>query len=363
MDQLHLTLFPFLISLVVSYCFTPLVIYFYTHFGWVVDPAKTKHPAHTHLRPVPKGGGIPVFLATLAAIFIFLKLDPHLGAIILAGGLVVAVGVADDIFDLNPYLRLLTNLLAALIVIGAGIGIAFITNPFGGGIIDLGQWQFNFSFLGQTRTVLILADLFALIWIPFVMNAVNWSKGLDGQLPGIVVVAAVVIGLLSLRYSADITQWPVAILAFALAGAYAGYLPFNFFPQKSMPGYGGGSFAGFMLATLAILSTAKVGTLLVVLGVPFIDAIFTGSRRIIRGQSPFWGDREHLHHHLLGLGWRKPAIAVFYWSVTAFLGLVALNLNSQMKFYTIILITMVIGSLLLWLYSGRFSKPSGHVNG
>lgn len=363
MDLVRLTLLPFLLSFVVSLVVTPLVIYFYTRFGWVVDPSRTKHPAHTHQKPVPKGGGIPVLLATLAAALIFLKLDAHLWAIMLAGALVVGVGVADDIFDLNPYLRLLTNLAAALIVVGAGIGIDFVTNPFTGQIIQLTELKFNFSWLGDERTLVLLADLFALIWIPFVMNAINWSKGLDGQLPGIVVVAAVVIGLLSLRYSADITQWPVAILAFAVAGAYAGYLPFNFFPQKGMPGYGGGSFAGFMLATLAILSTTKVGTAIVVLGVPFIDAVYTGTRRILQGKSPVWGGRDHLHHRLMDLGWSKPAIAVFYWVVTAILGLVALKLNSQMKFYTIVLTAVLLGGFFLWLYFGRFSKPSARVSG
>lgn len=363
MDPLYLTVLPFLVSFVVSLVVTPLVIYFYTRFGFVVDPKKTKHPAHTHQKPVPKGGGIPVYLAMVAAAFIFLKLDAHLWAIIVAAGLVVGVGVADDLFDLNPYLRLLTNLTAALIVVGAGIGIGFITNPFGGQIIDLTSWQVTFGLLGSQHTIIILADIFALIWIPFVMNAMNWSKGLDGQLPGIVVVAAVVIGLLSLRFSADMTQWPVAILAFAVAGAYAGYLPFNFFPQKSMPGYGGGSLAGFMLATLAILSTTKVGTALVVLGVPFMDAVFTGGRRILQGKSPVWGDRGHLHHHLMDLGWSKPAIAIFYWTVTAALGLIALKLNSEQKFYTIIAVATALGGFLLWLYFGRFSKHSDRGNG
>jgi UDP-GlcNAc:undecaprenyl-phosphate GlcNAc-1-phosphate transferase len=356
-------LFPFLISLVVSFCITPLVTYFYTHFGWLVDPKKTKHPAHVHQHPVPKGGGIPVYLATLAASLVFLTFDKHLWAITLAGGLVILVGVLDDIFDLNPYLRLLTNWAAALIVVGAGIGIAFVTNPLGGQILDLTKWRWSFDFLGQPHSIIILADIFALLWIPFVMNAINWSKGLDGQLPGIVVVSGIVIGLLSLRFSGDMTQWPVAVLAFALAGAYAGYLPFNFFPQKSMPGYGGGSYAGFMLATLAILSTTKVGTALVVLGIPFIDAVFTGTRRILHGRSPFYGDQEHLHHHLLRLGWSKPVIAVFYWTVTALLGLFALKLNSQMKFYTIVLTATALGGFLLWLYFGRFSKPSDRVNG
>lgn len=363
MNQLYLTLLPFLISFVVSLVVSPVAIYFYRRFGWVVDPGKSKHPAHTHKKPVPKGGGIPVYLATLAAALVFLQLDQHLWAILTAGLLVVGVGVADDIYDLNPYLRLGTNLAAALIVVGAGIGIDFVTNPITGQVINLTELELVFPLFGDRRTLVLLADIFALIWIPFVMNAVNWSKGLDGQLPGIVVVAAVVIGVLSLRFSADITQWPVAILAFALAGAYAGYLPFNFYPQKGMPGYGGGSFAGFMLATLAILSTTKVGTAIVVLGIPFIDAVYTGSRRILAGRSPVWGGRDHLHHKLMDLGLSKPAIAILYWTMTALLGLVALQLNSQQKFYTIVLTAVLLGSFFLWLYFGRFSKPYGRDSG
>lgn len=364
MDRLHLTFYPFLLAAIVSLVVTPVVIYFYKAFGIVVDPQKTKHPAHTHSQPVPKGGGVPVLLGVLLTAIIFLPADRHLTAILVAGVLVVVVGTLDDIFDINPYIRLMTNMAAALIIVGAGIGISFITNPFGEGVIGLDQPAVSFNVLNTKITINLLADLFALIWIPFVMNAVNWSKGLDGQLPGVVAIAALVVGIQSFRYSADVTQWPVAVLAFAVAGAYAGYLPFNFFPQKSMPGYGGGSFAGFMLATLAILSTTKVGTALVVLGIPLIDSMFIVVRRIISGKSPVWGDRGHLHHMLLDqLKWNKKQVALFYWSITAFLGVVALQLNSKQKFYTMIVVSLALGAFLLWIYFGRLLRQPGRDNG
>ncbi len=362
MDNLHLTFLPLVLGLVISWLVTPLVIYLYRHFGWVVDPKRMAHPAHVHKEPVPKGGGIPVLLGTLVPILLLLPLDKHLVAILIAGLLVVVVGVLDDIFDLSPLLRLATNFGAALIVIGAGIGISYITNPLGG-VINLDRLSSSFMLLGEERKIIWLADLFALVWIPFVMNAVNWSSGLDGQVAGIVPIAAGTIGILSFSYSADVTQWPVAVAAFALAGAFLGYLPYSFFPQKTMPGYGGTSFAGFMLATLAILSTTKVGTALVVLGVPLIDAIYVGVRRIAKGKAPWRGGTEHLHHKLLELGWGKRRIAVFYWLITAALGLIALNLDSRQKFYTIALIAILLGGFLLWISFGQSSKRRGRDSG
>ena len=104
-----------------------------------------------------------------------------------------------------------------------------------------------------------------------------------------------------------------------------------------MPGYGGGALAGYLLAVLTILSTTKVGTAIMVLGVPLLDACYAMFRRIKKGKSPVWGDRDHLHHKLLNLGWGKRRVAIFYWLITAFLGLLALKLNTQAKFYTICL--------------------------
>lgn len=362
MSNLNLTILPLIMGMAISWLVSPLVIYFYRYFGLVVDPKKSGHPGTVHERPVPKGGGIPVLFGTLIPVVLLLPWDAHVRALVVGGVLVVVVGTLDDIFDLSPFLRLITNFIAALLVIGAGIGINYVTNPFGG-VINLDQTVFNFELLGMVREVVLWADLFAILWIPFVMNSVNWSSGIDGQIAGVVSIAAATIGILSFRYHADVSQWPVSIAAFSLCGAFLGYLPYSFYPQRMMPGYGGTSFAGFMLASLAILSTTKVGTALVVLGVPLIDAMYVGVRRIMTGRSPFRGDNRHLHHRLMGLGWGKRRVAVFYWLLTAILGYVALNLNSQQKLYTIILVGLLLGGFLTWISFGRYFERLGRGNG
>ncbi len=344
-----LILRPFLLAFLISFFATPLAIVLARRFRLVDDPKKRRHPAHTHKGVVPRAGGLPIFLGLVGASLIFLPLDKHLAGILAGATLLMIIGLLDDRFDLNPYLRLFTCFLAAGLVVGAGIGIPFINNPLNG-IIHLDQPQISFELLGESRSIWVLADLFALFWIVWMANIVNWAKGLDGQLPGIVTIAALTIALLSLRFSADVTQWPVTILAAIVAGAYLGFLPFNFYPQKIMPGYGGGTLAGFMLAVLAILSTTKIGTAIVVLGIPVMDAIYSISRRLASGRSPVWGDRGHLHHKLLDeWRWGKRRTAIFYWLVTALLGAIALSLNSRQKFYTIIMLAVAIGGILLWL--------------
>ena len=291
---------------------------------------------------------------------IFLPIDKHLIGILLGGFLITIIGVWDDVKNLNPYLRLVFGFLAASFVVGVGIGVPYISNPFlSGSVISLNQPQIPIFIFGKLRTIWILADLMALFWIVGTMNFVNWSKGLDGQLPGIVIVAATIIGILSLRFVDDVTQWPVIVLASIVASSYLGLLLFNFYPQKIMPGYGGGALAGYFLAVLSILSGAKVATAILVLGIPMIDALYSIFRRILQGRSPFWGDRGHLHHRLMDFGWGKRRVAIFYWLMSGLLGFLALNLNAKQKMYTIVLVTILVGILLIWLntYSYFLKKP------
>lgn len=354
---------PFLVSFLIACLTTPLVIRLARPLGIIDDPKKRRHPAALHERPTPRGGGLSIFLAILLASLFFLPLDPRLAGILVGAGIVVLVGLWDDKKDLNPYLRLVSQFLASGVVVGAGIGIAFVSNPLGG-IIDLSSPRIAYQFLGETKSLWILSAVFGLLWIVFLMNAVSWSSGVDGQLSGFVAISALVIAILSLRFSADITQWPVTILAVITFGAFLGFLPWHIYPQKIMPGFGGATLAGFMLAVLSILTTTKVGTLLVVLAIPVIDATYSITRRVLAGKSPVWPDRGHLHHRLLDAGWSKRRVAAAYWIATAVLGILALNLNTQAKFYTIIGVALVIGGILVWLTSFFPSqKPPGRGNG
>lgn len=357
-----ITAIPFFTSLLLSLVFTPFTIWLFTRMGFVIDPKKTPHPAHIHKIPVPKGGGLAIFLAIFVTLAFFLKLDKHLIAIALAAVITVIVGLIDDIWGMNPYLRLMVNFIAVGIIVASGIGIAFVSNPLGG-VIDLSQPRIGFDLLGKHHEIWILADLFALLWIPVLMNAINWSSGVDGQISGVVTIAAFTLGIISLTYSADITQWPVATLAFTLSGAFAGLTIFHFFPQKIMPGYSATSLAGLLLGVISILATAKVGTVLVVLGVPLIDFGYLTIRRIVSGKSPVWGDKGHLHHKLLDMGWGKRRVALFYWCVTAILGVAAIKFEARSKLLIMIGLLILMLIFVLWQYSWHYSKRSAQDNG
>ncbi len=344
----ELILLPLITAAFISYALTPLIIRVSKKIGIIDDPKINSHPKVIHTVPTPRGGGIAIFLAVFITALMFLPLDKHLIGILDGALILTIMGYLDDRFNLNPYLRLVFGFLAAASPIAAGIGIGYITNPLGG-IINLSQPQIAFTFFG-THTIWLISDLFALLWITFLMNVINMgAKGVDGQLSGVTVISAIIIALVSLKFSADITQWPVIILAIITAGAYLGFLPWHIFPQKIMPGYGGSTLAGYLLAVLSILATAKVGVLLVVLGVPLIDTIYTIIRRVLQHKSPVWGDRGHLHHRLLDFGLSKSQVSIFYWIVTAVLGLIALNLNTSSKIYTMIGIALAVLGLILWL--------------
>jgi len=337
-DIFWLSIKVLVLSGLVSFFSTGVVKSFFEKKGWVENRKKKEKEVGnvTAVKAVPRGGGIPIFLSVLVVLF-FLPIDKHLLGILLGGFLALVVGVWDDILDISPLPRLLTNFLAAGIVVGSGIGIAVLSNPFGG-VINLAQPQIAFELLGKTRTIWVAADLLAIVWIVWCMNSVGWATGVEGQLPGFAAISAIVIGLLALRFSQDITQWPVIILSFALAGGYLGFLPHNFYPQKIMPGYSGKSLAGYFLAVLAILSGAKLATVILVLGIPMIDGAWAVIRRVWHKKAPWKGDAGHFHHHLLRAGWGRRRISIFYWLVSLALGVLALSLNSEQKLWAFLLV-------------------------
>lgn len=342
-------MFVFLATTLLAFLLTPTIIKLYVKRGWLDDPSQVKHAKKTHSKAVPRGGGLVIFLTVLIGALFFLNFDKYLLGIFAGALILTVVGFIDDLYDIHPFWRLGAGLVAGLLVVGSGIGIAYISNPFGSGVIHLNQPQLSFSLFGLTHSVWILSDLLALLFIVWNMNIVNWSKGVDGQMPGFVSIALVFIGILSYRFIDDPTQFNTAYLSFIVAGAFAGFLFWNFYPQKIMPGYGAGSLAGYFLSVLAILSGAKLATTLMVLAIPTADALFTISRRIIAGKSPLWGDRGHLHHKLLDVyGWGRRRIAVFYWLTSLAMGLLSLYLNTTGKLITMILVIGVVFGFLIW---------------
>ncbi len=356
-------LIVFLVSCLITILCTPFIIAIAKKYRLVDDPTHRYHPAHTHKGIIPRAGGAAIYVGIVLSTLAFVPLSNLIISILLGSTLLVIVGILDDIHDVNPYIRLATNAFAALIVVLSGAGIPYITNPLGG-IIQLDTIQFTLPFFNN-YTIYVLSDIFAFLWIMWTMNIVGWSAGVDGQMPGFVAICALTLGLLSLRFVAtDTSQVSITLLAFIVSGAFIGFLPWNFFPQKIMPGYSGKTLAGFLLALLAILSYGKVGTALLVLGVPMMDAVYTLIRRIGSKKSPVLADRGHLHHRLLDLGWSKRKIALFYWFVSAILGAIALTVTSKQKFFAFLVVAVGFGGFLLWVaFFTQFSSPQDRDNG
>jgi UDP-GlcNAc:undecaprenyl-phosphate/decaprenyl-phosphate GlcNAc-1-phosphate transferase len=341
-------IFPILaiicISALITFLFTIPTIVLAKKWKLVDNPQERPHPAHTHIGIIPRAGGIPLFIGIFLPFFLFFPFNTQLIVIFFAALALVLTGIWDDKKDRSPYIRLFINFVIALFVIQAGITIPFITNPMGG-ILHLDKIIF---------LTIPLSSIVALIWIVWTTNIVGWSGGVDGQLPGFVSICALVIGLLALRsIPTDLSQLTVVYLSFLTAGAYLGFLPFNFYPQKIMPGYGGKTLAGFLLAILSLLSSSKLGTALLVLSVPMIDAVWIMVRRLFSGRSPVFASNQHLHHLLLSLNWDKRKIAFFYWFISALAGVAALTLNSKQKIFVGICIVVIITGFIFLISSFR----------
>jgi len=343
----NLIFLPFLVAFLVTTAATPIALIFLKKFGIVDDPKVRRHPAVIHSKPIPRGGGIPLFIGVAVAAILFLPLSKITGAILLASFISLVVGVLDDKYDISPYIRFVINIVCAVIVVGAGISVPFITNPLGG-ILYLNHFRLPFDIIG-IHGAIVLSDLVAILWIVWVMNMLNWSKGVDGQMPGIVAISAVFIGILSLRFGiVDELTHSTTSLSFIIAGAAVGFLIYNFHPARIFPGYGATSIY-LLLAVVSILSSAKLATAILVMGVPLADGAFTIGRRLLTGHSPFWHDKKHLHHLLLSTGAGQRQIALFYWIISAIFGSLSLILSSKGKVFAIIMLIIVVGGTLLFL--------------
>lgn len=345
--QFNIIAFPILISFLATVIATPISLIFIKKYGLIDDPLTHKHPAIIHTKPVPRGGGIPLFIGILISSIIFLPAINITISLFIASLIALITGLLDDKYDISRYIRFGLNIICASIVVSSGINIPFITNPLGG-ILHLNRIGFSVHVFNLNLGI-YLSGILAIIWIVWVMNMLNWSKGVDGQMPGIVAISSFVIGLLSLRFPFSDPLTAISVhLSFIITGASLGFLLFNFYPAKIFPGYGA-TAVYLLLSTVSILSGAKLATAILVMGVPMIDGIFTIARRLLSGKSPFRGDKKHLHHLLLQKGIGQRRVALFYWLISAILGAASLTLSSTGKLFVFVMLGAVLGGGLLFL--------------
>ncbi|EKD79262.1 MAG: hypothetical protein ACD_41C00125G0009 [uncultured bacterium] len=259
-------------------------------------------------------------------------------------------GLIDDLKNLSPKRQLIFPVLACLIIVASGIGIEYISNPFGG-VWSLDQYQWTiWQKQGVPYQLTLWADLFTVGWLMVSMYTTKLLDGLDGLVAGIGTIGATIIGLLSL--TAVVMQPETAVVAFIFAGACFGFLLWNFSPAKIYLGEGGALLVGFMLGILAIMSGSKIATALLILGLPMLDLLAVVLRRVfIEHKSPFTGDLFHLHYQLRDKGWNDRQIVLAYYAITAGFGISTLILTGTAK--VIALAILFIIGLYLVIYASH----------
>lgn len=340
----------FLAAAVLALVFTPLVRRVVTRYD-IVDRPEARR---VNVSPVPRAGGLATAAAFLLVGVSFVLLNDTYGwvpepltisdgdliALFLGGALAAAIGAIDDLFDLRARWQLVGQLVLAGVAIALGIGVEVIANPFGSGVI-------RFSPLFSVG--------FTTFWIVGMINSINWIDGLDGLSSGVALIAAVTLGVISL--TTQIGQPMIAVLCFALAGALAGFLRWNFHPASIFAGTSGVQFVGYTLAVLSILGTAKVAVALLVLGVPIIDTFWIIVRRLTQGRSPFSPDRSHIHHRLLDLGLSHRDTVLAIYGICGALGVIAMLLSEVTQLYAFLGIFVVSGLILFGPTRGAFRRP------
>lgn len=293
----------FFVAFLISLFFTPYSKKIAAMVG-AIDYPKDRG---MHKKPMPRAGGTAIVVGFVITTLIMIPMVKGVDVTqivgLVVGGLVIAgVGLLDDINDLSPKIKLLFQIIGALIVVHTHTTIGIFTWPFvEQGYISLG----------------VFAKPLTVIWIVGVTNAVNLIDGLDGLAAGVSSIAALCLMLLAILTSNPI---PVTIiLTAALAGACLGFLPHNFNPATIFMGDTGSNFLGFVLAVISIQGLLKSYTAItviiavIVLGLPIFDTFFAIIRRLLNGQPVMQADRGHLHHRLMDRGYsHKRAVLTLY---------------------------------------------------
>jgi len=305
-------------------------------------------------------GGGAVVLAVLIVQWLSVWLAPtefHLPvksliSLTLAAAVILIGGFADDRWHLSPGRQLIAPIISVLIIIIGGIGVQYITNPFGG-VWRLDQVNLDIlTYHGVGYHLTLWADLFTFAWLIGCMYATKILDGLDGLVSGLGVIGAIIVFLLTLR--PEVNQPDIGVLALTFAGACAGFLIFNWHPASIFLGESGSLFIGFMLGVLAIISGGKVATALLILGLPILDLLFVILyRRFALHQSPFkTADRTHLHFRFLDAGWPIRRTVLFFYLVTAVFGLSTLFVHGLAKVWVLGLLALLT-LVIAWSFSRR----------
>lgn len=274
-----------------------------------------------HRDSVPRDGGIAIYASVLTGCLLFCRHTPLMMAALEGGLLLLAVGLADDVFRLPAWVKLLIQIFAATMAVVQGSRLQGV------------------------------AALLAVFWVLALTNAHNFVDGLDGLFGGTATVEGIALSLLL----AGIGQGALALPPLLISAACAGFLLYNRPPASIFAGDCGSGSVGLMLGVLSLPAITEpqwsLGALapLFVFAYPLTDLATAVLRRLLRGNSLFGADRAHLHHRICAVGIPQPICTAFLLLLSASLATVGVLIHNQTHCFFAIAAIAVTIFLMSWI--------------
>lgn len=313
-----------IIGIVVAALTTPLSIRIAHKYG-IID--KPKDARRVHKKPIPRFGGMGIFLGSAVAMLIPAGMNDQIKIALLGGLLMYGLGVVDDILDIRPITKFIGQVLIASMVYSTGIRIRFISNYFGSTNVD----SHANVILGAG-----VAYFLTVLWIVGITNAINLMDGLDGLAAGSTAIMALSLAYIAYIHGARLGAMPVCIALVAIAGGCLGFLPYNFAPARTFMGDGGALYLGYMIAVLSVISPLKRATFIgaivpiMTLAVPIFDTGMAMLRRTLKHESIMSADKGHLHHHLMAAGFGQRRSVLVIYGIVGIMGMVAVLISREL---------------------------------
>lgn len=327
------------ISFGLSLLLIPLVRRLSIKIGRVAKPRDDRW----HQKPTPYLGGVGIFLAFGISVFVTALLgedqNPVQWGLLAGSGLVFLLGLIDDLKRISPPAKLVGQILAATAVVFLGYTTGFFTPRIANDLV------------AQIPNILL-----TFIWLVGITNAINLLDNMDGLAGGISLIAAAILSF----FFWETGSQGLLIVSLALAGSILGFLIFNFPPATIFMGDSGSLFLGFTLAVLAIARQPQASNVFAILGVPtliflipILDTTLVTFTRILRGQSPAKGGRDHTSHRLIAFGLSERQAVLVLYGVALISGVIAAALEELAYWFSLVLVPVLVASLaLLTAYLG-----------
>jgi UDP-GlcNAc:undecaprenyl-phosphate GlcNAc-1-phosphate transferase len=331
---------PLGIAFLVALALIPLVRQLSIRYGYVAAPRADRW----HTQPTATLGGIGIFIAfqfSLLAGAAFTGMWDEVPWGILAGSLIVFfLGLFDDFKHITPPAKLVGQILAAAVVVAFGYTTKFFTPK-----------------IANTLVAQLPNILLTFIWLVGITNAINLLDNMDGLAGGIALIASAFLAFFFWRAHDP----GLMLVALTMAGAVLGFLVFNWPPASIFMGDSGSLSLGFTLAALAIARQAQASNVFAVMGVPtllfllpILDTTFVTFTRLLRGQSPAQGGRDHTSHRLIAFGLSERQTLVVLYSIAIVSGVVGIGLEALSYWLSLIFVPLLVVTLaILVAYLGR----------